>query len=367
MLNYLKSSISISSYDGCNIGCKYCILSALGNRNKIRKVSDEEQLVSELLNFRLYTTEVPISINNQTDPLLNEEVFCSTIKILNLLEQHNVPNPILIITKGYMKEHYVEKIKKVKLNLVVLYTFSGLSEKMENRNEYLQIETIKTLSELDNIKLIHYYRPVIEGMNSDEQTIRKIASIVTKYCMASIVSGIRINTYLLEQFKELEIKLPEKYDPDHKVLLPDTYNKILEIFKYIDNKYPVFKKTSCGVSYVLNRPDYNGHSARIYYCNPSCVSYPICMGTNKIGFCNSNCPNYELCKKESEKKVSEETVKQLLEKVGKKDRKFSIEEHYIKVEGEFWQEEISFMRHTTKKNFKADSLLKREDEYLISQ
>lgn len=367
MLNYLKSSISISSYDGCNIGCKYCILSALGNRNKIKKVANEKELVEQLLNFRLYTTEVPISINNQTDPLLNEEVFLSTIKILNLLEQHNVTNPILIITKGYIKEQYLEKIGSIKLNIVILYTFSGLAGKMENRNELMQFETIKMLSKLDNVKLVHYYRPVIEGMNSDEETIKKIASIVTKYCKASIISGIRINTYLLEQFKKLNVELPEKYDPDHKILLPDTYNKILEIFKTENSKYPVFKKTSCGVSYVLNKPDYNGHSARIHYCNPSCVSYPICMGTNKIGFCNSNCPNYELCKKESEKKISEETVKKLLEKVGKSDRKFSIEEHYIKVEGEFWQEEISFMRHTTKKNFKADSLIKREDEYIISQ
>ena len=44
MLNYLKSSISISSYDGCTIGCKYCILSVLGNRAKVKKVSDEKEM-----------------------------------------------------------------------------------------------------------------------------------------------------------------------------------------------------------------------------------------------------------------------------------------------------------------------------------
>lgn len=49
MLNYLKSSISISSYNGCTIGCKYCILSVLGNRNKVEKVADEEQLVKRII------------------------------------------------------------------------------------------------------------------------------------------------------------------------------------------------------------------------------------------------------------------------------------------------------------------------------
>jgi len=48
MLNYLKSSISISSYDGCTIGCKYCILSVLGNRNHVRKIADEEDLVRRI-------------------------------------------------------------------------------------------------------------------------------------------------------------------------------------------------------------------------------------------------------------------------------------------------------------------------------
>lgn len=37
MLNYLKSSISISSYDGCTIGCKYCILSGLNDRCNAKK------------------------------------------------------------------------------------------------------------------------------------------------------------------------------------------------------------------------------------------------------------------------------------------------------------------------------------------
>ena len=42
------------------------------------------------------------------------------------------------------------------------------------------------------------------------------------------------------------------------------------------------------------------------------VSYPICIGTNKIGFCNSDCPNFELCKKESQKTITENEFKNLL-------------------------------------------------------
>ncbi len=315
MLNYLKSSISISSYDGCTIGCKYCILSVLGDRAHVKKIADEEKLVSELLGFKLYTNEIPISINNQTDPFLNREVFFSTIKILEIMANKKMENPILIITKGYLDDEQIKFLSKFHLNILILYTFSGLSEAIENRNEKRQIETMEKLSKLSNIKLINYYRPVIEGINSNEEVIKHVATIVTKYCKASIISGIRINSYLKNVLTDFKIQIPEKYDPDHKVLLPETYQNIKSIFKKIDDAYPVFKKTSCGVSYMLGRPDYNGHSARIHYCSPKCISYPICIGNNKIGFCDSDCPNYEICKKESEKQITKEMFQKELDKI----------------------------------------------------
>lgn len=274
-------------------------------------------------------------------------------------------NPVLLITKGYVSKIQAEEIARLNLNVIVLYTFSGLSEKIENRSEVLQIKTLETLAK-SGIKLVNYYRPVIEGINSDEECIERIAKIVTKYCKASIISGIRLNTHLSKIFKEADIFIPKEYDPDHKVLLPDTFKRINDTFEKVAPNYPVFKKTSCGVSYMLGRPDYNGHSARIYYCNPTCKSYPICIGTSKIGFCKPNCPNFEICKAESQKQITREEFKKLLKNIGAENANFEILEHYIKLEGHYWQEEVSYLRHVTKKNIKADSLQKREDERLIS-
>lgn len=364
MLNYLKSSISISSYDGCTIGCKYCILSGLEDRCTVKKISKEEELVDELLNFRLYTSDIPISVNNQTDPLLNLQVFDSTMRILEIMEEKKVENPIMIITKGYITEKMAKRLSNINLNIIILYTFSGLSEKLENRSEKRQIETMQILSKMNNIQLVNYYRPVIEGLNSDEETIKHVSEIVTKYCKCSIISGIRLNTHLKQVLENANIEIPEKYDPDHKVLLPETYNRIKNILK--KKNYPVFKKTSCGIIYLLNRPDYNGHSARIYYCNPSCVSYPICIGSSKIGFCDKECPNFNVCREESNNKITANEFQGFLDKINLKG-KFQISDHYIKLDGTYWQEEISYLRHISKKNVKADNLLKRVDEFLISQ
>ena len=68
----------------------------------------------------------------------------------------------MIITKGYIDEEKAERLSEINLNIIVLYTFSGLSERLENRDEKRQIETMETLSKLKNIKLVNYYRPVKE-------------------------------------------------------------------------------------------------------------------------------------------------------------------------------------------------------------
>ena len=37
-------------------------------------------------------------------------------------------NPVMLITKGYISEEYAKILSKINLNIIVLYTFSGLSE-----------------------------------------------------------------------------------------------------------------------------------------------------------------------------------------------------------------------------------------------
>ena len=105
------------------------------------------------MQFRLYTRSIPISINNQTDPFLNSIVAQSTIKILKEMEKNKMENPVMLITKGYISEEYAKILSKINLNIIVLYTFSGLSEKYENRDEKRQIETMEILKGVvDNVK-----------------------------------------------------------------------------------------------------------------------------------------------------------------------------------------------------------------------
>jgi len=75
-IEYLKSYFSINSYIGCTINCAYCFLAPI----KIVpmrpiKVIDEYKLIDKmLLNPYFETDKTVISINNRTDPFINNEV-----------------------------------------------------------------------------------------------------------------------------------------------------------------------------------------------------------------------------------------------------------------------------------------------------
>lgn len=366
MLMLLKSSFSINSYDGCDIGCKYCILSTLENRSHSTKIEDEIALVEKLKNYKFYNKEIPITINNITDPFLNNNVFESTIKILKLLNENKFENPYVLITKAYLSKKQLEILQSLNFKIIIMYTFSGLSTILENRDEQKQIDTLKGLSELTNVELLHYYRPVIEGINSDENSIKKVVDIVINYCKASIVAGIRINSHLKKVFDNLQIEIPFKFDTEHKVITNETYNKILDTFKKHNPDYPIFKKTSCGLAFICKMADYNGHSGRINYCSPECASYHICFAKGSIGFCSEDCKNYELCKSSSENVVTTEDINKLLKIIGK-NAEFEIGKYVITIKGEFTQEEVTFMRHKLRRNIKVEKLIRCNNEDKLSK
>lgn len=348
MILYLKSSISISSYNGCCIGCKYCILSTLKDRSCIKKIYDEEELIDNLLNYKYYTKTVPITINNITEPFMNKKITESTFKILEILNKRHLRNPIIIITKGYLNLEQAKLLENFsRLNILVFYTLSGLSETLENRNLTLQLETIQNLSKVRNIKLVHYWRPIIEGVNSDEKTIMEIAEIVVKYFKCSIVSGIRVNTFLKNVLTENKIPLLIQTDSEHKILMQSTYERVQKIVKQLNSNYPLFKKTSCAISWLFDRLEYNGYSKNASVCNEECPNYKRCKRLN----------NNNKCIKKFKKAFKQLTF----------NYPFELKEDKVYVNGSLSQEELSFLRHNSGIKVICKEVIKSNNEEILSE
>ena len=216
---------------------------------------------------------------------------------------------------------------------------------MENRNLTAQVDTIKKLSMCKNIKLIHYWRPVIEGINSDNKTIASVSELAIKYFRASIVSGIRVNSHIKDMFKKENIPMLISPDAEHKVISNETFDKIYNQCKQINPDYAIFKKTSCCISYFENNIDYNGYAL-----------------SKKI--CSKNCPNYAVCSKAIYPLSSE--IDNVLRNFKIKS-KYSIEKDTLHIQTTLSQEDCSAIRHNLKIKVVPDKLTKSNSEDELSK
>lgn len=347
MIMYLKSSLSLSLIDGCNIGCRYCILSALKNRDKvIVEEKSYEEAVEELLHSRYYAKQVPLTINNISDPFATTVAFQNTMGILAELEKRNIENPIIIITKGLLSKSQVQILANVRLkNFFVFYSFSGLAGILEPLNEETQLETIESLSSLDNLTLVHYWRPIIQDVNTEDNLIKRIADISKKYFAGVVISGLRMNSFIKEQFQKAQLPISIEYDADHKIIKNETYDKISALLTQAGTT-AIFSKTSCAVSYFMRMDDYNGYMHKKNFCNHNCANYSICHSNAKV--------------------PSKEMVDNVLKHI-EREVHYSINDQVLQLNGIFTQEELTYIRHSLHFPIGADTVLKSNNNDILSK
>lgn len=95
-----------------------------------------------------------------TDAFLNKENMEYLRELLYEFDNRNLKNPIILITKCYIPEHFIKYIKQFKDNghkIVIYLSLSGLSQEIEpNVNHDLIRENFVNLYK-NGIDVIHYY------------------------------------------------------------------------------------------------------------------------------------------------------------------------------------------------------------------
>lgn len=279
-IEYLKSYFSINSYIGCTFDCAYCFLAPI----KIVpmrpiKSMDEETLVEKMVKSKFFKKgETVISLNNRTDPFLTSEVKESTFKLLDLMEQKSLGNIVTITTKGLLTKKDAKRLDSYQnIDIVIIVTYNGLPPNIQPVNAKIQEETMKNVSTCKNVKLLHQCRPIIPQINDSEEIITKVVRFAEKYCIATIYQGIRVNPYIKRRLEDRGYCYTGDFDK-HKQKTKKTDNIFKKLEKEFAN-YPIFDHTSCCLSYLYNKPDYNLHFTKIN-CDKTCKNYKNCH-TNK--------------------------------------------------------------------------------------
>lgn len=254
-----------SSMDKC-YDCKYC----RAKNTQIEKVNFS--LLPSEINKNL--SNVPIALNlYYGDPFLQRDI---TYNYLVKLKKSNHKGPIVIITKGDIKD--IEWLKDdtfIDLNLHVAFSTFGVDsiyDKVSHKH------LLKNLEVDIKFKRSIEFRPICFGINDSYNIINDVFLIAKKYGIPIGYSGLQGKPDIIKWWKE------EKYDfksyPGYYFGHKKSISKeVQNIFDELSIKYnvPIFRKTSCLISYVHNLDrDYNAH-----YYRPVEMNCDMCVMKDK--------------------------------------------------------------------------------------
>lgn len=307
--------LAINSVVGCTNGCKYCFLQSTNkNRSKPLYLKSGKKAIDDLINSKYYLEDIPVCLLPNTDVFLNEENMEYLKELLYEIDQKNLKNPIILITKCYISKKFIRYLKQFKEKghkIVIYLSLSGLPQKLEpNVNHNLIKKNFVNLHK-NGIDVIHYYRP-ITPLNSKKEDITKMLDFVSKYSNSSVIGGLKIK----EDYFELIKFWPKLFNMKKQCLLADAiWTK--EAYDFFYNNYEhnqiIYQTNYCALMQTLNKP---------------AISY---YGTNECQNCNI-CPQEqrERCRKEFIRLgvKTKEDVKKQITKIG-----YKVSEENIKIEG----------------------------------
>lgn len=265
IISYRKSGLSLNHIVGCPLDCAYCVRHFFDNFDmKVPKmICTDEEAVELLVSHKFFIPDVtPIQIfNRATDPFLSN-VKGHTHCVLKMLDERGFKNPVLIITRANVTQKDVMDLEKLNnLKLSILVTYSGIKNtKIEpiakNKITTRTIETIS--SNKKKIKLVLYWRPIVMGWNDDDESFERVFDMA-KLVDAVVYTGYYHRPENYSHIRNIGLDVPYDGFARRKYFPSELEDRILAAYQASGVSIPLFRKTSCGVTFAHNIPDYNGH------------------------------------------------------------------------------------------------------------
>ena len=326
-VEYRKSGLSLNHVVGCPLDCGYCVRHLFDNfdMKQPHLILDDEEAVDALINhpaFRPHTTPIQL-FNRATDPFLptvKEHLY----RTLQLLDAQGLKNLVLVITRWRVDGSDVARLESLRhLRVTVLVTWSGISDaRIEPVDSDVAAASLSTLSQRAvRTKRILYWRPVVAGLNDSDDCISR-ARELSKLADSTVFTGLFHREQIRSYLRSVGVEDLYQATARRKVMPRDVERRILARF----GNGPIFRKTSCGVSYAHGIPDYNGHYGIKHICD-------ICP-TSQVGIC-----------KTAHRRPTRKRTLELLATAGIPTEHVGITDGHVLVEGSTEQQRY-FVQHT---------------------
>ncbi|WP_040588899.1 radical SAM protein [Sciscionella marina] len=266
IVTYRKSGLSLNHIIGCPLDCGYCVRHFWGNFD----VKTPHLLVStgravELLvaheGFRPHITPVQL-FNKATDPFL-PGVKPHLFAVLRDLDARGLTNLVLVITRFRVTERDMAALEELRhLRVTVLFTYSGITdERVEPiAKSRITVSSLHTACRTkQRTKVILYWRPIVPGWNDDPATMAHVLDI-GRDADAVVFTGYYHKEENADYLRNLGVEVPYAHDYARRKVLPAELDQtVIDAWRASGARAPLFRKTSCGVSFVHGVADYNGH------------------------------------------------------------------------------------------------------------
>jgi DNA repair photolyase len=286
VIEYRKSGLSLNHIQGCPLDCAYCIRHTYGlwDQRVPKALMSDEQAVEALIGHRYFQPHAtPVQLlNRATDPFL-PAVRPHTLAVLEDLDARGLRNHVLVITRHQMKPGDAGRLNALRsLRVTLLFTYSGIDdERIEPYPSSVAAGSLRLMSAPVERKYrtVLYWRPLVPGLNdSDEHLDRALA--LSRHADATVFTGLFYRDQIAAYYRASG--LPEPYgDTARRKIMPEALeSRVLAAF---GASAPLFRKTSCAVSYVHGLPDYNGHTGIAEICDicPA-AQLDVCQAAHRV-------------------------------------------------------------------------------------
>jgi DNA repair photolyase len=286
VVEYRKSGLSLNHIQGCPLGCAYCIRHTYGlwDQQQPRALMSDAEAVNELVGHRYFQPHVtPVQVfNRATDPFL-PSVRRHTFAVLEDLDERGLTNHVLVITRHQMKPEDGDRLNQLRhIKMTLLFTYSGIdNKKIEPYPSHVAAESLVLLSSPvpRTYRTVLYWRPLAPGFNDSEEHLNR-AFELGQHADATVFTGLFYRGEIAAYYKAHG--LPEPYEETaRRKIVPETLEqRVLSVFTA---SAPLFRKTSCAVSYAHGLPDYNGHYGIRELCDICPLSQlELCAGAHRV-------------------------------------------------------------------------------------
>lgn len=264
VVEYRKSGLSLNHIQGCPLDCAYCIRHTYGlwDQRQPRALMSDEAAVEQLLAHRYFTPHLtPLQLlNRATDPFL-PQVKDHTLAVLSDLDQRGLRNHVLVITRCRVRDQDCERLAAIRnLKLTLLITYSGIDDRrVEPYSSAVAAESLVAASRYRprRYRTVLYWRPLVPGLNDSPTHLARAAEL-SRVGDATVFTGLFLRDEIAAYYEASGLPLPYVGTARRKILPEMLEQRVLEAFAR-HRGGPLFRKTSCAVSFAHGLPDYNGH------------------------------------------------------------------------------------------------------------